>query len=581
MVGPLTAETALSSVQQLVDDLLRSVREIGPLPTLRDMTSDLAALQSYCGTTGTDIDVAVAAPQGAEAAALIAAWISPEFEARVLIDASEKGREVRVVLEDHGSVLRVFPLTNPPAQRAARPRPPVLVCVLGSEDQDASHRTPIAELAEDRPLAFLLRADGPPPAAELLSSNPRQPWLIDTVSGADLSGGAITARIERGNTQLAALLRSYGVLYGLETAADGIRLVVEQEQRSIRVKRALAQQEATKLQQAGIGTTDVIIEMRTRVQRLLAEFEKSVQERMAEMFAPQIGTLTLRVEDQLRRLTDLERVPREKSVELRVPYPVESSVLGTVREAIRERAVSDLSAMRDLLEVVSTEIDAGLTAAGGSPVTLRHVFVPESRLTRIIDSSVRIDRAFRGELPKQGWQEYLQQAKKYQVLLSVLLPVLTLFAVPQTRFLTVYMTITLFVIGATTLPRTIKRERLEHIAKEIEKARDTMRIETRRMFAEAERGWMSAMSDALREEQSSVLIQFETAVREGVTRRTMQLAEDRRRVQRQLQGLENTDRQLAAARRTRDTVVSGIDQMRGALRQLFVSASKAAVRDHA
>ena len=55
------------------------------------------------------------------------------------------------------------------------------------------------------------------------------------------------------------------------------------------------------------------------------------------------------------------------------------------------------------------------------------------------------------------------------------------------------------------------------------------------MFSEAERGWTSAISDALRDEQQTVLLQFEAAMREGQARHSGEMAEERGRLQRGLE----------------------------------------------
>jgi hypothetical protein len=133
----------------------------------------------------------------------------------------------------------------------------------------------------------------------------------------------------------------------------------------------------------------------------------------------------------------------------------------------------------------------------------------------------------------------------------------------------------LMVVGAALLPRSIRRERGESMAREVEKARDVLRTESRRIFSEAERGWTTAISDALRDEQSMVLLQFEAAMREGQSRRNVELTDERGRVQRALEGLQHADGQLIASGRTRDAVLNGAAQLRGGLRQLV--AGRAAV----
>src|SRR5205085_5128525 len=133
----------------------------------------------------------------------------------------------------------------------------------------------------------------------------------------------------------------------------------------------------------------------------------------------------------------------------------------------------------------------------------------------------------------------------------------------------------LVAIGGWRVYRALPRERAESMAREIDKARDILRSEAKRIFSEAERGWTSAISDALRDEQATVLLQFEAAVREGQARRNTEMTEERGRVQRAMEGLQHAEGQLSVSSKTRDAVLNAGAQLRGALRQL-ISASRAA-----
>ena len=98
------------------------------------------------------------------------------------------------------------------------------------------------------------------------------------------------------------------------------------------------------------------------------------------------------------------------------------------------------------------------------------------------------------------------------------------------------------------------------------------------MFSEVEREWLAIVSEALRDEQVFIMQQFENSVREGQSRRVSEVAEDRRRLQRQIAGMENSDRLLTAAKRTRDLVETSVSQQRSALRQQLASLTTTATR---
>ena len=573
MPGPVNAGSALSTVGRLVNDLLRALREMGPLPALRELTPDLTALAAYCESRGVDLDVAVSGEIPEADAALVAAWISPDLEPEILSGTSRRGSEVRSIVDDGQTVVRVFPASRPPAQKAARPRSAVLVIV--SAEGSAEIPPSVDDLVDDRPLVIIVRktedraADG-----KLVNRTAHRPWLAESAVIPTLAAGGLKRRIEMNGPDLASLLRTYAALYGVETAAEAHKLVVEQEQRTIRVKRATAQQKTAKLQMGGGNLAEVVADIRVRIQRTLADFEKSVQEGVAELFLPQIGSLSQQVEARLAAIDSLERTIGEKSIQLRLHPKDEADLLRLIGDGIRNRAYADLRSFRDVLELISNDVDRTLESAGAPPVTLRHAQVPDSRVNRVLESSVRFDRAYRGDLPKEGWQEWMQQARKEVGVLSILLVgAMNLFPQIRTSVAGRGLSGLLLAIGAWRVYRALPRERAESMAREIEKARDVLRSEAKRIFSEAERGWTSAISDALRDEQATVLLQFEAAIREGQARRSAEMTEERGRVQRAMEGLQHAEGQLSVSSRTRDSVLNAAAQLRGALRQL-ISASR-------
>lgn len=576
MPGPVNAGSALSTIQQLVDDLSRALREMGALPALRELSPDLTALGAYARSRGVDLDVAVSGGIGDSDAALVAGWISPDLDAAIVAGTHARGNEVRTVVDDGQTVVRVFPAGRPPAQKAARPRAAVLVIITA--EAGAEIPPSIDDLVDDRPLVEIVRqtedraADG-----KLVNRAQQRPWLAESAIISSLAPGGLKRRLEMNGPELSALLRTYAALYGVETAAEAHKLVVEQELRTIRVKRATAQQKTAKLQLGGINLAEVVADIRVRIQRTLADFEKSVQEGVAELFLPQIGSLSRDVESRLSAIVDLERTTGEKSIQLRLRTKDESDLLRLIGESIRNRAYADLRSFRDVLELISTDVDRTLASAGAPPVTLRHAQVPDSRVNRMLDSAVRFDRAYRGELPKEGLQEYMQQSRKYQGLLLTIASATGATFIPMVRTFTAPLSVILLGVGIFSVRRSLPKERAENLAREVEKARDLLRAETKRIFSEAERGLTSAISDALRDEQATVLLQFEAAVREGQSRRNSEMSDERGRVQRAMEGLQRDEGQLAVSTRTRDAVVNAGAQLRGSLRHLIAATRSAPV----
>ena len=575
------AAPQLANVLTLARDLLRSVTDLGPLPSTRNLQADLRELTSYCEERGVDVDVVVGPSLDGAGAGLVAAWLSPSIQSSALVSASAgSAGELCIDTGDGRGATRIVGTQRAPVQKVSAPRPSVLIALGGTRAAlTPGERDAVSEAMEDR--AMIITVDPPSGgcATELHAlARDAQPAVSDSLSAASLVPSGWAARMEAGSAQnIPAILRALAALYGVESATKVLRIVIEQEQRSLKVKRALAQQESAKLQQPASNPMELISDTRTRLQRSFSDFERSVQEGLRSLFLPQVGSLTQGTEQFLLKLGPFEEQKGEKTITLRLGDRVDSEFFRLVREACRDYCLRDLARLEALFEKSATEGNAALAAAGAPQVVISHATIPEARLARMLDSALRIDRPYRGELPNHGIQEYLQQVKKY---LNIWSGVVGLAGITITKFLPTKLVLGitggLIALGLATLPQRIKRERDENVGRETERARDLMRGEARRIFGEVEREWLAAIGEVLRDEQTHYLSLFENAVREGQAQRTSEVTEDRRRLQRQVGAMDTSDRMLAAAKRTRDAAETSVMQLRNTLRQQLTAVTTAA-----
>ena len=583
MAISFTTAPQLTAVLQLARDLLRAIAELGAVPSTRQLQADLTSLVAYSEDRGVDVDVVVASPIGPAAARAVAAWLAPAMDPSVLVNAGAGAPgDVTFTLGDGRSILRIFSAAHSPVQKVAAPRPAVLMAVAGSFDALApGRREALEDDMDDRAMMLLLADSGESSNSMQSLALQRQVAIVETASVESLAAGGWRARVEAGSLPaMPMILRAYAALYAIETAASALRLVIEQEQRSMKVKRAIAQQENAKLQQPIASPMELIGETRSQLQRSFSEFERTVQEGLRALFLPRVGSLAQVVEQFLLAITKFEELKGEKTISLRLGEPVEAEFFRKIRDACQERCMEDLVRVNELFEGAAARGNAALAAIEAPSFEVQHAIISQLRISRMLDSALRVDRPYRGELPNPGIQEYSQQVKRY---LNIVLAVLgTATAGMSTKVLppkvVMLITIPLTLAGVATLPHRIKRERAENLAKEFERARDVMRSEARRIFADVEREWMALVGEALRDEQTFYLQQFESSVREGQSRRANELADDKRRLQRQLSGMDSTDKVLAATRRTRDTVETAVTQLRAALRVQLAGAGGASAR---
>src|SRR5687767_2604398 len=115
--------------------------------------------------------------------------------------------------------------------------------------------------------------------------------------------------------------------------------------------------------------------------------------------------------------------------------------------------------------------------------------------------------------------------------------------------------------------RSITGQRDETRLREVEKARDSIRAEVRRMVTEFERAWTSTLTDSLREQLAVAQRQADDALRAAQGRQASELADEKKRLQRQLQSLDATERQATTVAKSREVHAERIAALQGELRQ--------------
>ena len=229
----------------------------------------------------------------------------------------------------------------------------------------------------------------------------------------------------------------------------------------------------------------------------------------------------------------------------------------------------------DVFGLARTEIDQAVASAGGPPVVISFQFLPEDRLDQLLSLHVVLQRRYAGELPRPGMFEYLMIARRYQILLFMFMSAFGLSFLRTYREFTIPVGVVLMLLGGFNVYNSVRRERHEGRRRELEKARELLRTDARRVLADGQRAWTSLVSQHLSDQVPLVTSQIDATIRDFAARASDEAGAERHRVQRQLQGFETTERRLVASARGRETTSTAIAQFRGELRQLLTSTLRA------
>ncbi|MGH9887185.1 MAG: hypothetical protein ACREBE_16785, partial [bacterium] len=109
--------------------------------------------------------------------------------------------------------------------------------------------------------------------------------------------------------------------------------------------------------------------------------------------------------------------------------------------------------------------------------------------------------------------------------------------------------------------------------KEEDAARNSLRPEIKRVLTDVQKQWSSTLSQYLQEQLVGVLAEVDTQVRDFALRKGSEGNPEKDRLQRQLQGLDATEKRFQATGKAREAAAAAIPQIRADLRPLVVAGA--------
>jgi hypothetical protein len=260
------------------------------------------------------------------------------------------------------------------------------------------------------------------------------------------------------------------------------------------------------------------------------------------------GALSLAVGEQLRRLeqADLEHEPGAKSVKLTLASVAQGQLVTALRRCLKEEISRDVAVMAEGLQALQKRLEPALENASGQPVRLNLGAPDSAALWSDISDMVAVDVRYRGEMPRRGFFQRLGEGRKAVFAGLMVLSLLGSFAGFSWRGVGLLGVVFLGVfIGVVVLTyRTWQREDAERLDKELERVREQLLTECRRVAGDVQREKLVRLAGHTDQLKRQLQLQIDDLQRDRQLRDQTHMTEQRERSRRRK---EQLDRQLREA----------------------------------
>jgi hypothetical protein len=355
--------------------------------------------------------------------------------------------------------------------------------------------------------------------------------------------------------------------------------IFESENKTIQTRKLLNTQagQISRKEEQGFNQNDLSTNIRQLLQKTNQELDKNFKLKYEELNKPNTGKFSKtgsQSSNQLKDFNKLDLAEKSEKVGISIDKHFTDNFLAGIKTAIINEISKDEPFLKISVDDLIAKVNLQLLAKGITPVNKEEVYAPFPDQQRLITSYSYISRAYTSELTKKGATEYFIALRDYIGIMMVatgLLAPLNLIASLSDehsmfgflkklstgiKIATAILTLALIVYGIFDLRKRIPRKREEEFEKEINKARESLLQESKRIFSESSRDWSANISVWIRDTTQNLSLLVDKNMKDIQTARLSKLNTDKNQQFRMQQSIDLIQRNIQSAERIKDTMAT-------------------------
>lgn len=356
----------------------------------------------------------------------------------------------------------------------------------------------------------------------------------------------------------------------IANAAEAVTSRCEQEQRQLQSRKTREQRRA-KSGEAGVKEGAAARHqwdtIKTSFTDALTRVDKQLQTRGKKAMLPEgplISELTPFL-DKLR-VEDLDQETGHKTVKLTIKEAFLSDLKNHIKNQFKHNFKGDTEHLAKQLTEQQQNLEASVKQLSGLPASLVIEPLDQRSVWSELKAQLSVSVRYRGEMPKRGFLARLSDGRRAIMGISMMAMVVggVFKAVWGVDFRAVIMLVApLIFFGAIIYSYVVwPKEDAERLAKELEKVRDGLSTELKRILNELQREKQLKISDHLDSQKKQLNQKLDNIMRESQARHENALAEQREQAQKRLQQIDQQlkdlqliERDVSALNRDCDNLV--------------------------
>lgn len=453
-------------------------------------------------------------------------------------------------------------------ERLSTVRPFLCICLVADED----HMEEIADrsIALECEWLWLVHESGVR-SPESLANRIAGPVLTENLELSDLGVGRLEELLgtPQGLARI-ALAHDLMVASTIQKLINLLEMILRREERAIRSKQVLIKQQVRNDDAKKEGVpTDALQHMRDAVNEHIGQLERGLNHRI-ERATRTNGALMEVLDSAVMEPMAFQRERRMKSIVRRIDPQWLQRYLQRLKAGFVAQGLGHLVHIKEAFQLLEEELKQIAARNNIDIAPLSPRLLSDGSLKEIVESTLHIERPYESAEGRKGVYEFFLAMRKYQMLVAMLISTVGLSLYKVMGTIMIPVSLLLLLLGVLLTWRSTRKERKESEATEVAKAREAMRAEGRRIASDFGRQWSRALTDHLRNQQSSILHGLEAELKERSTQIQAGTETERMRVQRISRSAETAERRISSSLRSTETLRRTLSRLASDLRSSFI-----------
>ncbi len=361
---------------------------------------------------------------------------------------------------------------------------------------------------------------------------------------------------------------NYNCLGVLDSFRDIFSMAIEKEERTLTAKKIISQQHGVNEKgKQDSANKSLSKDLNAALALQVKSLEKGIRESYEHYLIPQIGPFAKEMDGIISTMPALQELEKSSTVTLIIQPEFEKEVLDSIYQLLLDKGHEHLVFIRDTFQVIKNDLEDALEKQKLINIPFHIYFLTDQAVVNLLNINVRLDKPYKGSLPKQGILDYMVALSRFQPMLIMIVSTFALFFVKNTPYITVPLILTFFSICIYLINNSIKKEKKENQEKEFEKAKEFLRTETKQIAAEVSKQWMKIISDYLSEQVTKNGQIIENSLATFEKSRNLELEEHERRAKKQIANLDTTQKKIEDYNKFSGQFSQGILQMKSLVKE--------------